>query len=129
MQTNQNIPGPSRGRFIAGLIVGVLIFIIPSFFSKSNVILLILGMVIAIDIAHLSRPRDTELMGALIGVVFGLFGAYYTSSQTYSGELSLGQIMIICVTNVVIGGVFYGGIGLLAGWLLRSYRKSHGFFL
>ena len=125
VQNNLKTSTPSVWRFMAGLFAGIIIFAISTFFIGPNIVIPIIGILLAAEIAHLESPRGNAVMGALIGAVFGLF---YSYTQLALEEFTLAEKFLMGLLVALGIGIFYGIIGFVVGKLMRKYRESKGFF-
>jgi ABC-type multidrug transport system permease subunit len=87
-----------------------------------------MSILVASDIAHLSNPRSTAIMGASIALIFGLLYTISDVNAAFAGEMSLMELFIVIILGSCLFGIFYGLVGYIAGRLLKGYKESKGFF-
>jgi len=127
MQQNNISNTRSLWRFIVGLIVGSLLFILSNTIFNMNIVILISGILLASDIAHLKSPRENAIMGALIGSFYGLYLLLFQYEKTFQESVNVLENIWLVPIIILIAGVFHGIVGFISGKILKNYRESNGF--
>ena len=131
MQTDSLPKKPKPWRFILGWIVGAGITLVVSIFSRPNIIVAALVILLATEIANVSSPKHNGIMGALIGVVEGVYIGIFNFYQIF-GKYEESNIFKILIFSIIVGlmrGIIFGAFGYVLGRIMKSFRESKGFFL